>query len=89
MKNQHIFLIACIEEGNSCEKIKNDFYDEWELFNFKNLKQFRSKIFSLTRREGNEEFFDRVTDNTLDSVIVYVEHKSQNIKRSIDPSVSS
>ena len=53
LQDQHLFIIACIEEGNSCEKIKNDFYDEWELFNFKNLKNFPSKIFSLVRNDEN------------------------------------
>lgn len=78
-----------MEEGNACEKFKNDFQDEWEIFNFKFAKTFPSKIFSLTKDPSNESFFNDITDDTENSIITYIEHKNVNYKRQIDPLVSS
>lgn len=89
IQNQHVFVIACTEEGNECEKFKNDFTDEWEIFNFKFAKVFSSKLFEITKRGSDNSFFNQITNNAQTSVIVYIERQNLAFKRVIDPTISS
>ena len=60
LKNQHLFVVACRESSEQCEKVKNDFEDIWDDFNFKNVQNFPSKLFELNRTVNNKDFYDNL-----------------------------
>lgn len=89
IKDKHIFIVTCQKEGPSCDKLKNDFEDNWNNFNFKNSKVFPSKLFEMIKNTLNKDFFSQITNESDKNLIVYVEHENQDFKKYIDPEISS
>ncbi len=89
IKAKHVFVVACNKPGPGCEKMKNDFEDEWDNFDYKNGKIFQSKLFELTKTSKNSDFFNSFTENTDKNIIIYVENKNEDFKKFFDPAVAS
>ena len=86
---RHVFVIACVDAGAECDKVQNDFGDEWESFNDVMKSEFESNLFLLQKTADNTDFFNSLTNNSTKNVVIYVEQEETEIKQFMNPQLMS
>ena len=81
--------MVCVKKSQICDKQVADLSEIWENFDLKNGKIFPSKLFKLTKTKQNSEFFNTFTSNQEENMYLYVERKDKDIKKFLNPLLSS